>query len=142
MVARPWSSSRLSCGECLLLRCDGKPGNSWLRLWAPNAEDPGPIPSQGTGSHMLQLKILHAAAKIKDPMCHNCRTPCIHIYIYIKTTHGQIPFSLLKDLIREENLRRKHCRGCAANVNSNSLRDGGSGGFFKTIKGLPRWSSG
>ena len=29
MVARPWSSSRLSCGECLLLRCDGKPGNSF-----------------------------------------------------------------------------------------------------------------
>ena len=29
MLARPWSSSRLSCGECLLLRCDGKPGNSF-----------------------------------------------------------------------------------------------------------------
>ena len=26
MVARPWSSSRLSYGERLLLRCDGKPG--------------------------------------------------------------------------------------------------------------------
>ena len=26
-VARPWSSSRLSCGECLLLRCDGNAGN-------------------------------------------------------------------------------------------------------------------
>ena len=29
MVARPWSSSRLSCGECLLLRCDGNAGNSF-----------------------------------------------------------------------------------------------------------------
>ena len=28
MVARPWSSSRLSCGERLLLRCDGNGGNS------------------------------------------------------------------------------------------------------------------
>ena len=28
-VARPWSSSRLSCGECLLLRCDGNDGNSF-----------------------------------------------------------------------------------------------------------------
>ena len=28
-VARPWSSSRLSCGECLLLRCDGNAGNSF-----------------------------------------------------------------------------------------------------------------
>ena len=29
MVARPWSSSRLSCGECLLLRCEGNSGNSF-----------------------------------------------------------------------------------------------------------------
>ena len=27
MVAPPWSSSRLSCGECLLLKCDGNAGN-------------------------------------------------------------------------------------------------------------------
>ena len=29
MVARPWSSSRLSCGERLLLRCDENTGNSF-----------------------------------------------------------------------------------------------------------------
>ena len=29
MVARPWSSSRLSCGKRLLLRCDGNAGNSF-----------------------------------------------------------------------------------------------------------------
>ena len=29
MVARPWSSSRLSCGERLLLRCDGNAGISF-----------------------------------------------------------------------------------------------------------------
>ena len=29
MVARRWSSSRLSCGERLLLRCDGNAGNSF-----------------------------------------------------------------------------------------------------------------
>ena len=29
MVARPWSSSRLSYGESLLLRCDGNAGNSF-----------------------------------------------------------------------------------------------------------------
>ena len=28
MVVRPWSSSRLSCGERRLLRCDGNTGNS------------------------------------------------------------------------------------------------------------------
>ena len=39
MVARPWSSSRLSRGECLLLRCDGNAGNSF-----PNTlgKDPSP----------------------------------------------------------------------------------------------------
>ena len=30
MVARTWSSSRLSCGERLLLRCDGNAGNSFV----------------------------------------------------------------------------------------------------------------
>ena len=29
MVARPWSSSSLSCGERFLLRCDGNAGNSF-----------------------------------------------------------------------------------------------------------------
>ena len=29
MVARPWSSSRLSCGERLFLRCNGNAGNSF-----------------------------------------------------------------------------------------------------------------
>ena len=29
MVARPWSSSHLSCGERLLLRCDRHAGNSF-----------------------------------------------------------------------------------------------------------------
>ena len=29
MVARPWSSSRLSCGEHLLLRCNANAGNSF-----------------------------------------------------------------------------------------------------------------
>ena len=31
MVARRWSSSRLSCGERLLLRCDGNAGNSFRK---------------------------------------------------------------------------------------------------------------
>ena len=35
----------------------------WLRLCALNAGGLGLIPGQGTRSHMLQLKILHAATK-------------------------------------------------------------------------------
>ena len=37
----------------------------WLRLHIPNGGDPGSIPGQGTGSHMLQLKIPHAAKRLK-----------------------------------------------------------------------------
>ena len=37
-VARPWSSSRLSCGECLLLRCDGNAWNSF-----PNTQGKDPF---------------------------------------------------------------------------------------------------
>ena len=37
MVAEPWSSSRLSCGERLLLRCDGNAGNSF-----PTTQDKDP----------------------------------------------------------------------------------------------------
>ena len=29
----------------------------WLRFYAPNAGDPGSIPSQGTRSHMSQLRV-------------------------------------------------------------------------------------
>ena len=57
-------------------------GNSpvvqWLRLCAPSSAARGPIPSQGTRSHMaqrrvlmLKLKISHAAMKTEDPECHN-----------------------------------------------------------------------
>ena len=37
MVARPWNTSRLSCGEHLLLRCDGNTGNSF-----PNTQGKDP----------------------------------------------------------------------------------------------------
>ena len=39
MVAQPWTSSRLSCGERLLLRCDGKDGNSFPTT---QGKDPSP----------------------------------------------------------------------------------------------------
>ena len=39
MVARPWSSSRLSCGERLLLRCDGNARNSFPKT---QGKDPSP----------------------------------------------------------------------------------------------------
>ena len=41
MVARPWSSSRLSCGERLLLRCDGNDGNSFPTTQGKDASSRG-----------------------------------------------------------------------------------------------------
>ena len=37
MVARPWSSSRLSCGEPILLRWDGNAGNSFPTTQGKNS---------------------------------------------------------------------------------------------------------
>ena len=41
MVARPWSSSRLSCGERLLVRCDGNAGNSFPTTQRKDASSRG-----------------------------------------------------------------------------------------------------
>ena len=40
-----------------------------LRLWTPNAEGLSSIPSQGTRSHMLQLRVCMPQLKIKTPVC-------------------------------------------------------------------------
>ena len=42
-----------------------------LRFHTPDAGGLGSISGQGTKSYMLQLKILRAPTKIKDPVCHN-----------------------------------------------------------------------
>ena len=40
MVARPWSSSRHSCGERLILRCDGNAGNSFPTMQGKDPSSP------------------------------------------------------------------------------------------------------
>ena len=40
--------------------------DQWLGLCAPNTGVSGLIPDQGTRSHMLQLKLLHATTKTQD----------------------------------------------------------------------------
>ena len=80
MVARPWSSSCLSCGECLILRCDGNAGNSFPTTQGKN-------PSSGTmkrkrGSSVckwdsrassqletgMSRKFLSCSKGVKDPL--------------------------------------------------------------------------
>ena len=60
----------------------------WLRLHAPSAEGLGSILGQRAGSYMLQLKILHTAAKTSTA---KKKKKYIYIYIYIYThTHTYI----------------------------------------------------
>ena len=42
----------------------------WLRLCSPNSGGQSSIPGQETRSHMLQLKISHAARKIRSTILH------------------------------------------------------------------------
>ena len=99
-AGKPWCPSTCSCIPCFRLlhltvslclylcvfssfkdishsRCKAYPTQGtflmvhWLRPHGPNAGALGLIPGQGTGSHMLQLKIRHVAMKIKDPVCYN-----------------------------------------------------------------------
>ena len=48
MVARPWSSSRLSCGERLLLRCDGNAGNSFPTTQGKDPSSPAKRRKRGS----------------------------------------------------------------------------------------------
>ena len=80
MVARPWISSRLSCGECLLLRCDGNAGNSFLTT---QGKDPSSRAkrrkrgSSGCGQHSrvssrvetgMSGNFLSCSKGVKDPL--------------------------------------------------------------------------
>ena len=79
MLARPWSSSCLSCGERLLLRCDGKAGNSFpttkgkdpssrakRRKWGSAGYGRDPRPSSRVEMGMLE-NFLTCSKGVKDP---------------------------------------------------------------------------
>ena len=91
MVARPWSSSRLSFGERLLLRCDGNAGNSFpstqekdpssrARRWKRGSSGCGrdSRASSGVKTGMLG-NFLSCCKGVKDPLevpdvrCHKPR---------------------------------------------------------------------
>ena len=80
MLARPWSSSRLSCGERLLLRCDGKAGNSFpttkgkdpssratRRKWGSAGYGREPRPSFRVDMGMSE-NFLTCSKGVKDPL--------------------------------------------------------------------------
>ena len=76
-VYLPSDPSKFSCVVKLSIVCSWDfPGGPVTMIPGSSVEDPGLTPSQGTRSHMLQLrvhmlqlKILHAAKKIEDPIC-------------------------------------------------------------------------
>ena len=67
MVARPWSSSRLSCGERLLLRCDGNTGNS-----SPTTQGKDPPLELGGGNGApLDVGDFRASSRVETGMSGN-----------------------------------------------------------------------
>ena len=71
--------------------------DQWLRLLTPNAGGLGSIPSQGTRSHMLQLKvhtsqlkIPHATAKTWQSQI-NKLTETLSLLIYRVEIHINVP---------------------------------------------------
>ena len=80
MVARPWSSSRLSCGEDLLLRCDGNAGNSFptkqgkdpsSRARRRNRGSPGCVRDPRASSRVetgMSGNFLSCSKGVKDPL--------------------------------------------------------------------------
>ena len=47
------------------------PGDPVAQILRSQCRGPGPIPGRGTRSHMLQLKILHAATKMEGLAYNN-----------------------------------------------------------------------
>ena len=92
MVARPWSSSRLSCGERLVLGCDGNAGNSFPTSQGQDPSSRAMRRKRGTsgygGTLVLPLewrrvsgKFLRCSKGVKDPLevpevrCDSLETP-------------------------------------------------------------------
>ena len=75
----------------------------WLRLCAPDAGGMGVIPSQGTGSYMLQLKI--PSAETKTPHCQiNLKKIAIIIAMLIQYFKDLLTRRILPYLYIDEGL--------------------------------------
>ena len=69
MVARPWSSSRLSCGECLLLICDRNTGNSFPTT---QVMDPSSRARRRKRGSSACGRDSHASSQVEPGMSGNC----------------------------------------------------------------------
>ena len=65
MVVRPWSSSRLSCGERLLLRCDGNAGNSFLTTQGKDLSSPARRRKRGSSGC---ARVSRASSRVETGM--------------------------------------------------------------------------
>ena len=73
MVARPWSSSRLSCGERLLLRCDGNAGNS---LPTKQGKDPSSRARRRKRGSPGCVRDPRASSRVETGKAGNCLSCC------------------------------------------------------------------
>ena len=75
----------------------------WLRLQALNAGGPGSSPGQGIRSHMLQLKILHAASKTWLSQINKYFLNKIKKEVDIITKNGEsLSITIVKDNIKNK----------------------------------------
>ena len=68
MVARPWSSSRLSCGERLLLRCDRNTGSSFPTMQEKDPSSRGRRRKRGSSGCWRDS---HAFSRVETGMSGN-----------------------------------------------------------------------
>ena len=68
MVARPWSYSRLSCGERLLLKCDGNAGNSFPTM---QRKDPTSQARRRKPGSSVCGRDSHASSRVETGMLGN-----------------------------------------------------------------------
>ena len=111
MVARPWSSSRLSCGERLLLRCDRNAGNSF-----PTTQGKDP------SSQARRRKRASSRLERRTSWIFSSCGRCSHLTTGTSGTHsgglrkGRSPFELLLGLSGFLSRRCRDLRACVESV--------------------------
>ena len=73
MVARPWSSSRLSCAERLLLRCHGNTGNSFPNTQGKETSSRARSRKRGSSGCGRESRSSSRVETGRLVICLNCR---------------------------------------------------------------------
>ena len=114
MVARPWNSSRLSCGERLLLTCDGNAGNSfpttqgkdpssWARRWKRGSSGCGRVSRASSrvetgmsGNFWSCRKGVKDASDVPEVRCEEPRDTSAEIGLSSPRVENLLDFQVLR----------------------------------------------